>query len=53
MIMSACALLAGNPAPSRDEIARSLNGNICRCGTYARIVAAVEQAARVMRRGEK
>ena len=53
MIMSACALLAGDPAPSRDEIARSLNGNICRCGTYPRIVSAVEHAARVMRRAEK
>src|SRR3954466_15235785 len=53
MIMAAAALLADNPAPSRDEIARALNGNVCRCGTYGRIVTAVEQAARAMRGGGK
>jgi aerobic-type carbon monoxide dehydrogenase small subunit (CoxS/CutS family) len=53
MIMAAAALLADNPAPSRDEIAKALNGNICRCGTYGRIVTAVEQAAKAMRGGGK
>ena len=41
-IMSAAHLLANNPAPSRDDIVASLSGNLCRCGTYSRIIAAVE-----------
>jgi aerobic-type carbon monoxide dehydrogenase small subunit (CoxS/CutS family) len=45
MIMSAHALLSTNPAPSDEEIVRYMNGNICRCGTYPRIVAAVRRAA--------
>jgi len=45
MIMSAVGLLASNPKPSHDEIIRGMNGNICRCGTYGRIVAAVRRAA--------
>ena len=53
MIMSAVALLAAEPAPSRDDIVRHMNGNICRCGTYARIVAAIEQAARTLKGGGK
>jgi isoquinoline 1-oxidoreductase alpha subunit len=44
-IMSAAALLAANPAPSDDDIAHSLAGNLCRCGTYVRIRAAVKRAA--------
>ena len=46
MIMSAVALLESSPEPGRDEIIRSMNGNICRCGTYTRIVAAVELAVK-------
>src|SRR5438094_7333106 len=53
MILSAVALLAAEPAPSRDDIVRHMNGNICRCGTYARIVAAIEQAARTLKGGGK
>lgn len=44
-IMSAAALLAQNPSPSDEEIASGMNGNICRCGTYLRIHAAVKTAA--------
>lgn len=44
-IMSAAALLAENPKPTRDEIKSHMNGNICRCGTYSRIVKAIEAAA--------
>jgi isoquinoline 1-oxidoreductase subunit alpha len=44
-IMSAAALLAANPRPSDAEIDQSLAGNICRCGTYTRIRAAVHKAA--------
>ncbi len=45
MILSAVALLGGNRNPTDDEIMRAMNGNICRCGTYPRIVAAVREAA--------
>lgn len=45
MILSAVGLLEKTPQPTREEIVRGMNGNICRCGTYARIVHAVEQAA--------
>lgn len=45
MIMSAVALLKRNPSPDEAEIIRAMNGNICRCGTYGRIVAAIHRAA--------
>jgi aerobic-type carbon monoxide dehydrogenase small subunit (CoxS/CutS family) len=45
MIMSGAALLAKTPRPSRDEIVSGMNGNICRCGTYQRIVNAIEIAS--------
>ena len=51
MIMSALALLAREPEPSRADIVRALNGNICRCGIYPRIVTAVEQAAKALKGG--
>jgi isoquinoline 1-oxidoreductase alpha subunit len=44
-IMSAAALLAVTPKPTDEEIDRSLAGNLCRCGTYVRIRAAVKKAA--------
>jgi aerobic-type carbon monoxide dehydrogenase small subunit (CoxS/CutS family) len=53
MIMSAVALLNNNPEPTRDEIVRWMTGNVCRCGTYTRIVAAVESAAKAMKGGAK
>ena len=45
-IMQAAALLAVNKSPSRDDIVQHMDGNICRCGTYPRIVRAIEQAAK-------
>jgi aerobic-type carbon monoxide dehydrogenase small subunit (CoxS/CutS family) len=45
MIMSGAALLAKNPSPNREEILRSMDGNICRCGTYGRIIEAIHQAS--------
>lgn len=45
MIMTASALLERTPDPSPQDILRAMNGNICRCGTYARITAAIQQAA--------
>jgi len=47
-IMSAAALLTGNPAPSDADIDAALAGNICRCGTYARIRKAVHRAAELL-----
>jgi isoquinoline 1-oxidoreductase alpha subunit len=44
-IMQAAALLEENPSPSRDEIKAFMNGNLCRCGTYMRIVKAIELAS--------
>jgi isoquinoline 1-oxidoreductase alpha subunit len=45
-IMKAAELLAANKRPTRAEIVEHMDGNICRCGTYHRILAAIEQAAR-------
>jgi len=45
MIVSATALLKKNPKPSREEIVKHMDGNICRCGTYLRILNAIEMAA--------
>jgi isoquinoline 1-oxidoreductase alpha subunit len=44
-IMSAAALLAANPAPNDRDIDAAMSGNICRCGTYGRIRAAIKLAA--------
>jgi isoquinoline 1-oxidoreductase subunit alpha len=44
-IMSAAALIAGNPHPTDDDIDDAMFGNICRCGTYLRIREAIKQAA--------
>jgi nicotinate dehydrogenase subunit A len=51
MMMRAQALLEANPAPSRDEIRRHMNTNLCRCGTHMRILRAVERAASLMKNG--
>jgi isoquinoline 1-oxidoreductase alpha subunit len=45
-IMQAVALLAENPNPTKEEIKAYMNGNLCRCGTYLRIVKAIEIAAK-------
>jgi isoquinoline 1-oxidoreductase subunit alpha len=47
-IMSTAALLGSNPAPSDADIDAALSGNICRCGTYARIRKAVHRAAELL-----
>jgi isoquinoline 1-oxidoreductase alpha subunit len=44
--MQAATLLAKNKKPTREEIVQHMNGNICRCGTYQRIVKAVQRAAK-------
>ena len=45
MLMAAKALLLENPKPTREEIGAYLNGNICRCGAYLGILAAIQEAA--------
>ena len=49
MIMASLALLEANPSPTDDEIRTALEGHICRCGTYGRILAAVRRAAETER----
>jgi isoquinoline 1-oxidoreductase subunit alpha len=51
MIMSAAALLSANPSPNEAQIKRAMNGNICRCGTYPRVIAAIQRAATASRKG--
>jgi aerobic-type carbon monoxide dehydrogenase small subunit (CoxS/CutS family) len=45
MIMATVGLLAETPKPTEEQIVQAMNGNMCRCGTYPRIVAAVQRAA--------
>jgi carbon-monoxide dehydrogenase small subunit len=51
MLMSSAALLAETPEPSQAQIVAALEGNLCRCTGYTKIVASVQQAARVMAQG--
>ena len=50
MLLSAKALLDGNPNPSEHEIREAIAGNLCRCSGYVKIVKAVQQAAAVLQR---
>ena len=50
-IMQAAALLAENPDPTDDDIDTAMAGNLCRCGTYSRIRAAIHDAAATLREG--
>lgn len=52
MVLTACELLTHNPAPSREEIRHALEGNLCRCTGYKKILDAVEMAAQVVREGK-
>lgn len=47
-ILSAAALLAGNPKPTDDDINAALSGNLCRCATYTRIRAAIHDTAKTL-----
>jgi aerobic-type carbon monoxide dehydrogenase small subunit (CoxS/CutS family) len=51
MVMSGAALLAKNPQPSDEEIVRFMDGNVCRCGGYGRILAAIKLAAAKLKGG--
>ena len=45
-IMKAAELLAANKSPTREQIVTHMDGNICRCGTYNRIIAAIQRASK-------
>lgn len=47
MIMSAVSLLEKNPKPSARDITQAMQGNVCRCGTYPRVVKAIQEAANI------
>ena len=51
-VVSAAALVAANPTPTQDEIRHAMSGNLCRCGTYPRIIDAIQEAATEMRGGQ-
>ncbi|MEM6858298.1 MAG: (2Fe-2S)-binding protein [Pseudomonadota bacterium] len=51
-VIAGAALLQRNPSPSEEEIVEALNGIYCRCGTYPRLVKAVQRASRIMLRQE-
>ena len=53
MILNAYGLLLKNPKPTRTEIVQNMEDNLCRCGSYNRIVEAIQSASREMRRGGK
>ena len=53
MIVAGAGLLAKNHEPSDAEIVRAMDGNICRCGTYTRILAAIHKAAGAMKGGAR
>jgi aerobic-type carbon monoxide dehydrogenase small subunit (CoxS/CutS family) len=50
MVMASVALLREKPDPSHDEIVKALDGQICRCGAYTRIIAAVKEAGAALRK---
>jgi len=50
-IMSAVSLLSGNGIPTRVDVNAAMSGNLCRCGTYLRILAAIEEAAATLKAG--
>lgn len=52
MIISAVGLLQKNPHPTEADMLRAMEGNICRCGTYPRVVAAIKQVATAERAGQ-
>ena len=53
MIMTGVALLRAKPQPTREEIVEYMDGNICRCGTYPRIIAAIRKAAQAVKEARR
>jgi aerobic-type carbon monoxide dehydrogenase small subunit (CoxS/CutS family) len=48
MIIKACELLGKNPQPDEAQIRTAMNGHLCRCGTYPRVIKAIQRASRTM-----
>ncbi len=53
MILAGVALLKEKPDPTRDEIVEFMNGNLCRCGTYSRIIVALSNAAKAIKEARR
>lgn len=53
MVVAGVGLLANNPDPTDQEIVKAMEGNICRCGTYPRIVAAIRKASQALKGGAR
>jgi len=53
MILTAVSFLRKNPQPTREEIVRAMEDNLCRCGTYKRTIQAIETATREMKKGAR
>ncbi|KPJ61458.1 MAG: ferredoxin [Latescibacteria bacterium DG_63] len=53
MLISAYGLLIKNPQPTRAEMIRAMDGNLCRCGSYGRIIQAIQAAGQEMKKGVK
>jgi aerobic-type carbon monoxide dehydrogenase small subunit (CoxS/CutS family) len=53
MIMSGVGLLRKNAQPTLEEVIEFMNGNICRCGTYPRIIAALTMAAKAIKEARR
>ncbi|HZW29587.1 MAG TPA: (2Fe-2S)-binding protein [Isosphaeraceae bacterium] len=53
MIVTGVALLREKPQPTREEIVEYMDGNICRCGTYPRIIAAIRRAAQAVKEARR
>jgi aerobic-type carbon monoxide dehydrogenase small subunit (CoxS/CutS family) len=49
MVMSSVSLLRKNPDPTEQEIVTGMQGNICRCGTYPRIIKGIQEAAKIQK----
>jgi isoquinoline 1-oxidoreductase alpha subunit len=53
MVMAGMGLLRKNPQPTEQEILEAMDHNICRCGTYPRILAAIQQAAKALQEAKR
>ena len=53
MLLAGVALLKNNPHPSRSETIQAMNGNVCRCGAYTRILAAIARASQRLKEGDR
>jgi aerobic-type carbon monoxide dehydrogenase small subunit (CoxS/CutS family) len=53
MILKAYSLLVKTPLPTREQIIQGMDQNLCRCGSYPRVIKAVESASKAMKKGEK